>query len=147
MPLSLWIAIAISAGVASGVFLDPAFAGFARWTIAMCGTAAFLLAARGWRYAARWPCYIALAAASVLLGADAEERALHPSIRTLLEERVGGFLIDTIDTERHDTPIVIEGRLENDATATENGASVRLAIRQAWFGPCPEPAAGGVALS
>src|SRR5215218_9309190 len=147
MPTSLSLAGAISAGVAAGVFLDPAYAGVARWTIAISGAFAFLLAARGWRTLAIRCSYVALAAGCFLLGGDAEARAMHPALRTLLEDRIGGFAIDSIDTERHDTPIVLEGQLLNDATLTESGASVRLRVQQAWLGPCPEPADGGVALS
>ena len=147
MPTSLALAVAISAGVAAGVFLDSSLLSTARSLLAIAGLAAFLTAARGWRTIA-WPLScVALSAACLLLAADAEQRAMRPPLRQLLDERLGGFDIAVIDTERHDTPVVIEGRLIADAVVSENGATVRVDVDRAWLGPCPEFAAGGVSLS
>jgi predicted membrane metal-binding protein len=147
MPTSVALAIAISAGVAAGVFLDSSLLSLARWVLAVAGGGAFVTAARGWKAVAQSLSLAALAAACMLLAADAEHRAMQPPIRQLLDERLGGFDITRIDTERNDTPVVIEGRLTDDATVSESGATLRLEVERAWLGPCPEPASGGVSLS
>ena len=86
-------------------------------------------------------------AACVIWGSQAEQQALHPPIRHLLEERLGGFSIAAIDTERHDTPVVIEGRLTSDAYLTDNGATLRLTVDRVWLSDCPEFTRGGVSLT
>jgi len=147
MPLSLLLAIAVSAGVAAGVFLDPSVHGFARALIASTVSFAFVLGARGYRRLALAFMLVALAASCLLMGAQALQHALHPALRNLLEERLGGFAIEGIETGRHDDPIQIEGRLVADATPTESGATLRLRVDRVWIGPCPEPATGGVSLA
>ncbi len=89
----------------------------------------------------------ALAAACALIGTDAQHRALYPPLRQLLEARFGGFAIESIDLERHDTPFEIEGRLMADATITDSGANLRIAVDRVWIDSCPEPAAGGVSIT
>lgn len=147
MSMSLALALAVSAGVAAGVFLDPASLSPARWLIAIFGVPAFLGAARGRIRLAKWLSCGALAAACALLGADAQHRALDPPLRQVLEAHFGGFDIESVDTERRDTPIEIEGRLIADAAVTEAGANLRLRVERAWVGSCPEPADGGVSLT
>ena len=147
MPTSLALAVAISAGVAAGVFLDSSLLSTARSLLAIVGLAAFLTAARGWWTIARPLSCVALAAAGMLLAADAEQRAMRPPLRQLLNERLGGFDIAVIDTKRHDTPVVIEGRLTSDAIVSASGATLRVEVDRAWLGPCPEFAAGRVSLS
>src|SRR5687767_7526178 len=115
MPLSVALAIAVAAGVAGGVFLDHAMVSTARWLVAVSVSLAFVLAAKGLLFIAKPLSFVTLAAACVIWGAQAEQQALHPPLRQLLEERLGGFHIAAIDTERHDTPLVIEGRLTGDA--------------------------------
>src|SRR5215213_7683408 len=111
MATSLGLALAIATGVAAGVFLNPSIVVSARWLVAGFGTASFLLAARGAPQIAKWIALGGLAAACVIWGADAEQRALRPPLRQLLTDRVGHFDIDSLDTDRHDIPMAIEGRL------------------------------------
>ena len=147
MSTSLALALAVSAGVAAGVFLDPASLWPARWLVAALGVAAFLLAARERMAMATAVAVCALAAASALFGADAQRRALHPPLRQLLENRFGGFAIETLDLERHDTPFEIEGRLMADAAITDAGANLRIHVERVWIDSCPEPARGGVSMT
>ena len=42
---------------------------------------------------------------------------MHPPLRQFLEDRVGGFAMEALDLERHETPLEIEGRLMADAYA------------------------------
>ena len=147
MSTSLALALAVSAGVAAGVFLDSASLWPARWLAAIFGVAAFLCAAWGRAMFAKAFAACALAAACALIGTDAHHRALYPPLRQLLEARFGGFAIETIDLERHDTPFEIEGRLMADAAITDSGANLRIAVDRVWIDSCPEPAAGGVSIT
>ena len=147
MPLSLLLAIAVSIGVAAGVFLDATWVAPAPLVVAVCGVLAFACAAREYRAFATLVLAIGLAAICALLGADAQHRALYPPLRVLLEQHFGGFAIETIGVERHDTPLEIEGRLIADAAITDAGASLRLQVERVWIDSCPEPASGGVSVT
>jgi len=147
MSLSLSLAVAAAVGTAAGVFADPVAISWARLLLATSALAAFLCASKR---LARWAtrCGIAgLGAACVLLASGAHTAALHPPLRTLLEQRLGGFAIEGIEAPRHDTPILMEGTLLADAALTESGALLRLQVVRVWLGPCPEPAPGGVSLT
>ena len=93
------------------------------------------------------PCVCASRPPGWLLGAHAIDRALHTPLRTMLEQRVGGFAIDAPDDGRLDEPLLIEGRLREDAALTESGC---VAARRRASGVDrrrrAEPAAGGVSL-
>lgn len=147
MSTSLGLALAVSAGVAAGVFVNPASLWLARWLVAIFGVAAFLLAARGRVALAKALATCALAAICALIGADAQHRALYPPLRQLLEARFGGIAIETLGLERHDTPFEIEGRLLADAAITNAGANLRLQVERVWIEACPEPASGGVSIT
>lgn len=147
MPTSLSLAIAVSSGVAAGVFLDSSLITPARWAVAIFGVTAFLFAARGAMRFAIMPAYGALAAACVIWGASAERQSMHPPLRVLLNERLGGFDIDAIDTERRETPYVVEGRLLSDAALDADGTTLRLAVDRVWLSDCPESTRGGVSLT
>ena len=148
MPTSLLFAVATTAGVAAGVFLDPNLITTpAQWLAALLTLAAFMCAARGMPVLARWGVAAALIPVSVLLGAAAEARALHPPIRQFLEDRIGGFALDSRDVGRHDVAVEIEGRLISDAFLTGTGASMRLQVDRASVGACLDPTSGGVSLT
>jgi competence protein ComEC len=147
MPTSLVLASAVAVGIGAGVFLDSYVLAPARWLVALLGLTSFLLAARGAKRFATWPAYGALAAACVIWGAFAQAQAMRPPLRMLLNERLGGFDIDAIDTARHDTPYVVEGRLTGDATLEADGASLRMVVDRIWLSDCAESASGGVSLT
>src|SRR5687767_3322258 len=147
MPLSLLLAIAVSAGVATGVFLDPTLVWPARWIVVVSGITAFGCAAHGRRRYATRAWLLALAAVSALLGADAQHRAMYPPLRQVLEAQFGGFAIETIGVERLETPIEIEGRLTADAAITEAGANLRIRVERIRLDACPEPGEGGVSIT
>jgi competence protein ComEC len=115
--------------------------------VAIFSVAAFLLAARSRMAIAKAVAMGALAATCLLIGADAQHRALYPPLRQLLEARFGGFAIETLDLERHDTPFEIEGRLMADAAITDAGANLRIQVERVWIESCPEPASGGVSIT
>lgn len=147
MSLSLSIALAIVAGVAAGVFGHSLFAAYAPWGLVLCGLVAFGAMARHRHRVALVAGLAGLAAISVLVAAAAEEDAMHPPLRTLLEQRAGGFSIDDELAIGSIGPITIEGRLREDAALTESGASLTLDVEQIWLAVCPEPVRGGVLLS
>lgn len=144
---SVVLAVAVSAGIAAGVFIHPESLTLARWAAALFGLLAFVAGARHWFSVAKLCIGAAFCAACVLMGANAQDRALHPPLRQLLDDRLGGFAIEGIDTARHDDPIDIEGWLLADATATDSGALLRVQVERAAVGSCPEPASGGVSLT
>ena len=141
MPLSLSLAIAVSAGVVAGVFLDPSVA----------TVVAVDRRGRGDRRTRRRlpkasrPGQVARADRAgrhlhALLPPPRSDRALHPPLRNLLEQRLGGFAIEDAGGSRGEAAIAIEGRLLADATPTETGAVMRMQVERVWLGECPEPA-------
>jgi len=144
---SVVLAVAVTAGIAAGVFINPASLGPVRWAAAMFGLLAFVAGARQWFSSAKLCIGAAVGFACVLIGAGAQDRAMHPPLRQLLEDRLGGFAIDDVDASRHDDPVEIEGWLMADAIPNESGATLRVQVERAAVGSCPEPAMGGVSLT
>src|SRR5687767_10717018 len=145
--MSLYIAIAAAAGSAAGVFLDAGMLWPARWVLGASVLIAFVFSAHGYvGYAIRFV-LAAGGAMCAILGAEAQYRALHPPIRQMLEQQFGGFAIETIGVDRHDTPIEIEGRLLADAAITKGGPNLRMQVRRIRLDECPEPAHGGVSIT
>src|SRR5688500_3622138 len=145
--MSVYIAIAAAAGAAAGVFLDADVLWPSRWVLGASLLIAFVLSARGYvGYAIRFV-LVAGYAVCVILGAEAQYRALHPPIRQLLEEHLGGFAFDTIGIDRHDTPLEIEGRLLADAAMSEGGANLRLRLHHIRLDSCPQPVDGIVSVT
>jgi competence protein ComEC len=145
--LPVLLALALIAGLAGGVLADaplvlPAsLALSASWAFALLG------------YERRWPrvqlaaLSLAVAVSGSLLGSDAIDRALHTPLRALLEQRFGGFAIEGRDAGRVEEPIVIEGRLRDDAALTMTGVSVRMDVRSVSIGQMSHGASGGVSLT
>lgn len=147
MPISLALAVAVSLGVAAGVFLDPAPLVFARYAAAVLGLLWFAIAARGHIQLAKWCFVAALAAGAVILAADAQQRAVRSPLRQYLDEHFGGFAIDSAETGRNETPIQIEGQLLSDAVPTESGANLRVRVRRVAADGWPDPVDGGASLT
>ena len=146
MPTSLLLAIAVAAGVAAGVFLDPTLFRGARWCVAVFAASWFVAAARGRLVIARWCFAIALAASCVLIAADAHHKALHSPLRDYLDERFGGYAIGSASATRADELIQIEGVLLSDASLTDIGATMLVRVERVAFDGWPDPVEGGVSL-
>src|SRR5687767_3767766 len=145
--MSLYIAIAASVGAAAGVFLDAELLWPARWVLGAGVFIAFVLSARGYvGYAVR-SLLVAGCAACAILGAEARYGALHPPIRQLLEDQFGGFAIDTIGIDRHDTPFEVEGQLLADAAITDSGANLRIRLHHIRLDSCPQLVDGAVSIT
>jgi len=108
MSTSLLLAIATTAGVAAGVFLDPSLIAPAHWLAAVLLLFTFLSAARGMIAFARLFIVLALVPICALIAIHAQTRAEHPPLRQFLEDRIGGYAIDSTAVERHETPVEIE---------------------------------------
>ena len=147
MPTSLLLAIATTAGVATGVFLAPFAIAPAHWLAALLALLAFLAAARGLIGLARVFVVLAFVPTCALIASQAQTRAVHPPLRQFLEDRIGGYAIDSTDVRRHETPVEIEGRLMADAFATDAGAVLRMRVLRVSAGGCLEPTSGGVSLT
>src|SRR5262245_73491 len=87
---------------------------------------------------ALWRWRVSAAASSVIafgfliggaaLAVDARERALHPSIREVLEREFGGFAIESIGPAGRHDPIPTRAILVDDASARDDFVSIRVRI-------------------
>ncbi len=145
--LSLALAAALTAGIAGGAVTDLSTMWVPSLAVAFGWVTAVVAFARAWSRGQFASALIATSAAGWILGASAVDRALHPPLRVLLEQRHPGFAIETSGDARLEEPVAVEGRLRADATPTDSGATLRIDVEQAWIGPCPESAAGGISVS
>jgi len=144
--LLLPLLVALVAGLAAGALLGPSEL-WPAWVVLAGSWAAAMAAFRiGAARATLAGAGVAALAAGWLLGADQSQRALHPPIRVLLDERVGGFALGT-PPRRLAEPMLLEGRLVFDASPGASGVQLRLEALRLWPGTCPEPVEGGVALT
>ena len=148
MPTSLLLAIACAAGVAAGVFLEPATIAPAQWAVALFALAC--VSRRGARLVgvARWCVTLAIRCPCArCIGSAAEERAMHPPLRQFSRIASADSRSKALDLERHETPLEIEGRLMADAYADRGRRRAAGARRARVAGACLEPAEGGVSLT
>lgn len=145
-PLGAATATALAAGIAAGLAIPAERLPTVRFGLGLL----VLLAAVAHRQARTRVRAAAMAGvlvcAGTLHGAAALDAALHPSIRTVLDARLGGFALESAHGGRVEEPIDIEGRLREDASVSPGGARLRLDVTRAWLGPCPEPVTGGLSL-
>src|SRR5262245_38997129 len=71
---------------------------------------------------------------------------MHAPLRTLLDERVSGFAIDSSDEAPSTEPIVVEGRLREDAVATDAGVTLRIDVSTVWLDSEPRHTSGSIAI-
>jgi competence protein ComEC len=121
------------------------------WTYAAALPLACLGALAGWRRRSLRATLVALVGGFLVggaaLSANARERALHSSIRELLEREFGGFRIESIGPAGRHDPVASRVVLVEDASPRDGFVSLRVEIiavrlRGAW-----QPATGGIALS
>ena len=84
---------------------------------------------------------------SVVLTSSASERALHPSLRQLLDREIGGFEISTLGPERDHEPILVRAVLIEDASPREGYVSLRVQITALRLGERWQRVEGGVIVS
>ena len=127
MPPALFPALALIAGAVVGTSLDCSL----RLSIPILPVICAGAAISWWREYPRSACALCLAGfglASAILAADARERALHPSLRTVLDKSVGSFLIETLGPEPDHAPILIRALLSEDAAVHEDYVSLRADV-------------------
>ena len=144
--VALLPALALVCGAASGLWLDPL-------PEARASLLLLLAAASGTWCVARLHfftvpillCGFFLAAATV--ATDARDRALHTSLRALLDFHVGSFAIeDPEPSVRHD-PLAIRALLVEDGAAQDDFTILRALVVAARFGGEWQPANGGVTFT
>jgi len=146
VPPALPAALAVLSGAAAGTLSDAAFEHAAPAVAVLCLAATIAWWRRASKTAAACVvCGFLLGATA--LAAAAREGALHPSLRALLDEHVGGFLIDSLGPENDHAPFLIRARLLEDAAVREDYVSLRgkvtaLEVRGGW-----QNADGGVTLT
>lgn len=146
MSPSLQFALLLAGGSAVGVTADPSLTRWAAPVLAVSAVASLMADPRSQRWLRRSLVGAALAAAAVAHGAHAVDRAEQTGLRRWIESRVGS-LTDVTADPRVDQLLVLEGRLVADASLTESGATLHVAVAAASMGTWPEPAAGGVLLN
>jgi competence protein ComEC len=144
--LSLYLALALVAGLAGGVLVDRPLA--LAESIALSGSWTFAVLA----YRTAWPrvftasLLIAVIVAGFILGQHAVDRALHTPLRDALERTSGGFALDALDDRRLEAPVAIEGRLRADAALTETGVTLSIDVASIWIDGVALTTAGGIAV-
>ncbi len=159
MPFSLQLALLVAGGIAVGVTSDPLVARWAGPVLAVSAVASLMPGARDQPWFGRVLVALAVVAAAIGHGAHAVDRAERTGLRRWIETRADsqvdapapGADRDLIQARirdlREDEPLLLEGRLRRDASPTESGASLDVAVYAVspatWF----EPADGGVLLN
>jgi competence protein ComEC len=104
-----------------------------------------------WRRAAgRTACVLAVTGfglGAALLASDARDEALHSSLRTVLEQRVGGFVIESLGPERDHDPIGVRAELTEDAAIREDYVSLRARVLALEHDGRWEHVEGGITLT
>ena len=146
MPPALPPALAVLGGAVAGTLSDATLTSAPPVVAVLC-----VAATLAWRRHASkttTACVVSgflLAAAA--LAAGARDEALHSSLRGLLDEQVGGFLIESLGPEIDHAPFLVRARLLEDAAVRDDYVSLRamvtaLEIRGAW-----QNAEGGVTFT
>jgi competence protein ComEC len=143
------VGILPSLSIVGGALCAPIL-GAAPW-LAWLLPVLLVIAAIGWRYNASRTTVAFVTfgfwASSLILTCSATERALHPSLRQVLEREVGGFDISTLGPEGDHVPILTRALLIEDASRGEGYISLRaeaiaLRLHGVW-----QPVEGGVTVS
>lgn len=146
MPPALFPALALIVGAVAGTSLDSSLRVALPLLPALCVGAAMAW----WRRFHRFACVLSLAGfalAAAILADDARDKALHPSLRATLEQRVGGFAIESLGPEHDHDPILVRARLTEDAAIREDYVSLRAAVVSLEQAGQWTAADGGVSLT
>jgi competence protein ComEC len=86
-------------------------------------------------------------ACSLVLTAKAADRALHPSLRQILDREIGGFDISTLGPEGDHDPILTRGMLAEDASPRDGYVSLRVNVTALRIGAVWHRVDGDVTVS
>jgi predicted membrane metal-binding protein len=146
MPPALVPALALLAGAAVGASTDVALRSALPILPILCAASAV-----AWWWKARWFAWVSAVSgfgfAAAILATDTREHALHPPLRTVLEQRVGGFLIESLGPENDHEPIIIRAELIEDAAVREDYVSLRARVTALEHGGRWEDTDGGISLT
>jgi competence protein ComEC len=146
VPPALFPALALLAGAVAGGSIDLSLR--VAWPLLPMLLASAAVAR--WRAAGRTAWVLTVAGfglGSALLASDARNAALHPLLRTVLEQRVGGFAIESLGPENDHDPIRIRAELAEDAAVREDYVSLRARVLALEYDGRWEPVEGGVTLT
>ena len=146
MPPALFPALALLAGAVAGGSTDIPLR--VAWPLLPMLLASAVVA--WWRTAGRTALVLAVTGfglGSALLASDARDAALHPLLRTVLEQRIGGFAIERLGPENDHDPIRIRAELLEDAAAREDYVSLRARVLALEYDGRWEAVDGGVTLT
>lgn len=145
-PLSIQLAATLAAGLACGTALPPDVTVFAPVFVS-AGLLASMLAHAHRRGAMRTASLVAAGfAGASLYGGWALDNAIHPTLRTHLDARFGGFAVESSGAGRLEEPVVVEGILLHDAIRAGGRTVLRLDVRRLWLDGRSHRVAGGVSL-
>ena len=138
-------AVSLGCGVALGL-VAPCSRVFA-WTL---GCAA-VVAAVGWlsgsSHVTTGALVLGFASGGAATASEARETALHPPLRQVLNDALGGFVIDTLGPPGRHDPLPTRAVILEDAAPRDGFVSLRVAVRDVRLGNDWRPAAGTVVLS
>ena len=146
MPPALFPAVALLAGAVIGASIDASL----RLALPLLPMLLASAVVSWWRANGRTACVLAITGfgvGSALLASDARGEALHPSLRTVLERRIGGFLIESLGPEHDHDPIGVRAKLLEDAAIREDYISLRARIVALEHDGRWEHVEGGVTLT
>jgi competence protein ComEC len=133
------------AGIAGGVIVDVAPPLACTLALSASWTALLFAYRRGYPRLQLGAALALVAAVGWLLGAHALGAALHAPLRAVLEQRYGGFAMDAPDAVAID-PVIVEGRLLEDAAVDESGTTLRIDVSSIAIDGQVLPTGGGVAV-
>ena len=146
--VAVWPTASVIAGVLLTPLLPPSGA-WAAWLMAVCwsiGFAAFVRNTRRARFIGLAACCGTCAAAGGVLAQRAIDDALRPSLREVLDQRFGGFVLGSPDEPQGSIPLPVRLQLLEDAVRRDDLVSLRarvVGIRpEAW-----RPVSGGTAVT
>ena len=141
----LVLALALVAGL-GGVVAGGRSALLSAILLSGSWTAALFAYRREWPRVLLLALVILIATSGWILGAHAVERAMAPSLRTLLDREFGGFAIDLADDSIITEPVIVEGRLREDAVAGAAGVTLRIDVSTIRIGTVTRSVAGGISV-
>lgn len=143
---SLALALALTAGLVTGLVVDAPLVLAESLVLSASWTSAVLAYRRGLPRLLLASLAAAAGAAGCILGVHAVDQALHTPLRAVIDDEVAGFRFDAADPGRMEEPVVIEGRLRDDAAPSASNVTLRVEVERVTIGHAARSVAGGIAV-